>query len=69
MGLLVLYRKDLEDFMFNFKTIVQKYIEYTTKSKINFASEESLPYYIFFKGANNNERIDKSYLNTVSMMS
>jgi len=53
--------------MFNFKDIVKKYLEYSA-NRINFDSEESLPYFIFFKGAQN-KRIDISYLNTVTMMS
>lgn len=42
-------------------------MEYTA-NRINFDCEESLPYYIFFQGAQNNKRIDTSYLNTVTMM-
>lgn len=38
IGLLVLYRKDLESFMFNFKDIVKKYFEYSA-NRINFDSE------------------------------
>ena len=38
IGLLTLYRKDLENFMFNFKDIVTKYLEYTA-NRINFDSE------------------------------
>ena len=55
--------------MFNFKSILSKYVEYTM-SKIQTSSncEESLPYYIFFKGAQD-QRIDISYLNTVTLMS
>lgn len=34
---MILYRKDLENFMFNFKDIVRKYFEYR-KNKINFDS-------------------------------
>lgn len=28
LGLLMLYRRDLENFMFNFKSILSKYLEY-----------------------------------------
>lgn len=35
IGLLMLYRKDLESFMFNFKDILKKYFEYS-KNRINF---------------------------------
>lgn len=54
--------------MFDFKDIVKKYGEYMT-NKLNFDVEESLPYYIFFQGAQNSKRIDLAYLNTVKMMS
>ena len=53
--------------MFNFKDIVKKYMEYRT-NRMNVDFEESLPYYIFFKGAYENQRIDTAYLNTVTMM-
>jgi hypothetical protein len=69
MGLLFLYRKDLENFMFNFKAILQKFISLTGSKNSNVDPEESLTYYIFFRGAKSNQRIDKAYLNTVSMMS
>lgn len=38
IGLLTMYRRDLENFMFNFKDIVKKYLEYST-NRINFDSE------------------------------
>lgn len=34
----MLYRKDLQNFMFNFKDIVKKYLEYSA-NRINFDSE------------------------------
>ena len=48
--------------MFNFKEVVKIYIE-----NQNTVYEESLPYFIFYKGAHN-QRIDTAYLNTVTMM-
>ena len=69
LALLILYRRDLENFMFSFKSILSKYAEYNLyKNHQELSCEESLPYFIFFKGAQK-ERIDISYLNTVTMMS
>jgi hypothetical protein len=67
IGLLMLYCKDLENFMFSFKGILKKYGQYMA-NRINFDNEESLPYYIFFYGAQNNKRLDTAYLNTVKLM-
>jgi hypothetical protein len=54
--------------MFNFKEILKKYSQSMT-NRVNFDSEESLPYFIFFQGAQNNKRLDTAYLNTVQLMS
>lgn len=55
--------------MFNFYKIFGKYLEYTKKAKMNFCDEYTLTNYIFYQSAQQNERIDLAYLNTVQMMS
>lgn len=66
---MILYRKELENFMFNFYKIFGKYLEYTKNIRMNFCDEYTLTNYIFYQSAQQNERIDLAYLNTVQMMS
>ena len=68
VSLMMLYRRELEEFMFNFPKIFKKYHEYSQEN-IKFSGEYTLSHYIFYQGAKKTQRIDVAYLNVVKMIS
>jgi hypothetical protein len=68
IGLIVLYRRELEDFMFNFPRLINRFMEIKTGNGL-FWQEYTLTQYLFYQSTQRiGLRLDLAYLNTVQLL-
>lgn len=69
VGLLVLYRQELEGFMFNFPRLLNSFVGVKTGNGLLW-EEYTLTQYLFFQSTQKSGlRLDLAYLNTVQLLS